>query len=374
MLIPTGHVFAACSPIIPCKPYFKVFGGDIFAGGWFTQDGFCSTTSPNYQDDTRSGSLNYGGIMAYTKLVGTGGDNSPAGGASSQYGAFSLGQVEGDNSQFRGLYSNGANSTTVKTPSSLTFANSVNTPYGGQFQGTIKQSHCIPDYYSKQPTPPTALVNGILDNNTASGSYSTCPIGTCSLKNLTNDANVSLATNRKITIYAPNSVYISGNIIYGGTPDADNIPKFALIVKGSIYIAPTVTRLDGLYIAQPDTSAPNYLDGDNGNIWTCANNSTNAVSASYILGQCTGIPGTRILRVLNGAFIAKQINLTRTTGDVNSQNAKTTEDSYGAGSVSTNLAEFFNESPLMLMGGGFFNPTDKPPLNIESLVSMPPTL
>src|SRR5436305_6352470 len=115
-VIPVGKVFA-CSDGAPCKPYFKTFGGDVFAGEWFAQNGQCDTAiSSNYQDTQTplSGDL-LGGILAYTMMSG----NSPIGGASSQYGAQSLANIEGDGAANKGFYSSGVGQP-LGSPSILT--------------------------------------------------------------------------------------------------------------------------------------------------------------------------------------------------------------------------------------------------------------
>jgi hypothetical protein len=374
MLIPASHTFAAISCVTICKPYFKVFGNDVFAGGWFVDsNGFCSTAKPYYQDDnTVLPNQNYGGIMAFTRFdTGT---SKLIGGSSSQYGAFSLGKVDGSAVNY-GIYSNGANSGGVNSPSSLTFDNTDNSPWGGKFQGTIQQSHCISDYRSKKPSDTRPLVPAgqpgdslaSLASAGTSGSFYARTFTPGDVLDLNSTATVNISTTTKITVFIDGPVYIGQNITYSGTPNTNQVPKFALIVRGSIYIDPNVTALDGLYIAQPDPGNPDQVNNDTGVIWTCHGNTT-TINLAYIAGSC----GNNKLTVANGAFIAKQINLTRIKGDV--ANAGLAEDQWSTANSSGNISELFNYSPLMVIGGGFFTPTERPPFNIESLVSMPPTL
>src|SRR3990170_3374785 len=102
-----GLLLAVCLSLAPInkayadtRPYFKAFGADVFAGGWFNQSTSpCSTSldppSP-YQDEyyrssTQPPDKRYGGILTYAKQDSNG---FADGGSSSQYGAFGLGLVD----------------------------------------------------------------------------------------------------------------------------------------------------------------------------------------------------------------------------------------------------------------------------------------
>jgi len=104
-----------------------------------------------------------------------------------------------------------------------------------------------------------------------------------------------------------------------------------LIVKGNIFIAPNVTRLDGVYVAQPDD------DASKGNIYTCA-----GATQINILDKCS----TQL--TINGSFIAQQIHYGRTVGTVEkSLKANPTEPNEDPGSP--NIAEIFNFSQEMYL-------------------------
>jgi hypothetical protein len=367
--VPAGKALAACSDLSPCKPYFKAFGSDVFAGGWFIDTGTCDTSSSSSYQDAQtplSGGL-AGGILAYTSPPGS----ASVGGASSQYGGFALGGIEGDPATFRGFYSNGANSATVSGPSTLTFANDNNLPWGGNFQGDIRQSHCIPDYFSKKPlSGVTTIDTDGLQNNMLSGIYGASPpSGTIfRLDGSEGGANttITIELDRDITIYVDGPVYIRNNIVYRSGFTESNVPKLTLVAKGSIYIDYRVTQLDGLYIAQPrNTSTP--VTDDTGIIWTCHGNNTDALTSSWLLSNC----GSRLV-FNNAALIAKQIHFTRIPGHV--AFACKQEDVLSNALACSNIAEIINYSPAMVIGGEFFNPSNTAPLDIESLVSLPPTL
>ena len=82
-------------------------------------------------------------------------------------------------------------------------------------------------------------------------------------------------------------------------------------------------------------------------------------TAVYVSSAC------RTKLTLNGAVVAKQVNLLRSNGDVASATA-------GEASSSGNIAEVFNFTPEMVIGGGFFNSAAVNQYKIESLISLPP--
>jgi hypothetical protein len=101
-------------------------------------------------------------------------------------------------------------------------------------------------------------------------------------------------------------VVINGNITYGsGYTGASNAPNFTLVVRGNVYIAPNVTQIDGLLIAE------SYIGGGGnqigGTIYTCAN------GASPVSGNNTHNICANNL-TFNGAVIAKDMKLLRTKG------------------------------------------------------------
>lgn len=351
----------ASVPVSASKPYFKTYGADIFTGGWYNSGTNCDTaTNSRYQDpaysDPASGFTaddRSGGILSFAKEDGAG---RSTGGASSQYGAFALGIIEGSDPASYGFYSAGAQAAGGATSRNLlTFANtgSSTSVWGGKFDGSVRQSNCIPDYYAKMPNPsPPSLPS--LDSSTASGTYSAAAGGGTNYT--LNSSAVSLKPGTKITIYVNGNVFISQNIVYQ-LDRADNAPKFSLVVKGNIYIDPSVTQLDGLYIAQPTTG----ITG--GDIWTCHPNNNDVVLYTYPSG-CTN------QLVVNGSLIATRVEFLRIRGDVTS--ATTSEDTLSGGVGNPNVAEVVNYAPAMVVSGPFFNPPPSTTLPIDSIISLPP--
>ncbi len=330
------------------QPYFKAFGADVMAGGWFKSGTSCNNApSGPYQEPNYSAAPDQraGGIMTYV--------NTTKGGASSQYGAFALGQVEGNPGNNYGFYSAG----NLGAQKALTFANT--TGWGGFYEGSILQANCIPDYYNQKLALATTQPANSGSFPGASGAYTGAAAGATPFS--VNSSDVTIAAGAKITLFVKGNVYIGHNISYA-SDTADNATKFSLIALGNIYIDPAVTRLDGLYIAQPATST---VSADDGAIWTChPNNNANPLTSDYILASC----GNKL--TINGALIAKQVNFLRINGDVSS--ASGGEESVAGANASGNIAEIINYIPEMVVGGPFFNSNSNTSLKVESLVNLPP--
>ncbi len=330
------------------QPYFKVFGGDVMSGGWFASGNSCDTSPGGpYQDPSYSSSQDprAGGILTY--------EAPGKGGASSDYGAFALGQVELNGSSNYGFYSAGD----LPSQNKLTFANNSK---NGYFEGSTRQSSCIPDYYNQKigATSPASFSPGVFPGS--SGAYSYDASGSATPPALFS-ANTSISAGSKVTIFIKGNVYINHNITYAADT-ADNTTKFALVVLGNIYIDPSVGQLDGWYIAQPATT---NVAADEGTIWTCHDDSTtNPLAASYITTNC----GNKL--TVNGSLTAKQVNFLRIKGDVSSASAA--EDSLSGAAASSNIAEIINYTPEMVVGGPFFNSTSSSSFKIQSLTSLPP--
>lgn len=358
------------------RPYLKATGADTFSGGWFNNgNNLCDTsTSSNYQDSNYSSSSfpadsqnRYGGVLTFAKDSG----NNSAGGSSSEFAALALGEIEGNDSGL-GFYSSGSlakNGATAKNY--LSFANFASLPpanyWGGLLiaPGTTRQTaYCVPDYYNtKIPSPlPGSLPGGQLTSGTPSDSYSQTAMSSPFdlMGSDSGGSDVIIAAGTQITIYIKGSTYISHNITYGSY-GVDTVPKFSLVVQGSIYIGRNVTRLDGVYIAQSDPTDSSALRDDTGDIWTCHDDNTAQIKYTDP-AHCSN----RL--VINGALVAKQIQLMRTPGDI--ATASTSEDGFAA-AASSGAAEVINYMPAMVVGGPFFNDTSSHS-EIDSLISLPP--
>ncbi len=355
VLVPSASVYAANH-----KPYFKVFGADAYAGGWFNNLAqACSNSSgSNYQAPLYSSAtgkydpatVNNGGIFGFARV---GGNRT---GASSELGAFGLGLIQGQASSDYGFYSGTGATNGLSFSNTNDVNDQASTYWGGFLEGTVRQSHCLPDYFETKQISPAAL-GGKTAGQLSSGQY----IDSSALVTLVNkNSGETIAAGTKLTIFVAGDVFIGNNITYAGGYNETNVPKFALVVKGNIYVGPNASRLDGFYIAQPDTTDAQSTV-NTGFIWTCHDSNTNLPDGAWLKQNCSQ------KLTVNGSLMAKQVNLTRTPGDV--ANA-----SNGEGSGSGNIAEVVNYTPEMVVGGPFFNPpaSNTATYKVQSLISLPP--
>jgi hypothetical protein len=353
---------------LPVKPYFKAYGGDVFVGGAFDKkDSPCSNSASDYQTPTFGDISTYskGGIYAFA--------NSQIG-ASSEYAGFALGDINGSTDTDRsddvlqyGFYTSGITMPIKQRQNTLSFANKLpsvvgsdSTYWGGYFEGSVKQLHCVTDYFYTKKSASAPTVPSVNLATITNGQYL---INTSTTTSTPISGNISAnPDNNRITIFVKGNVYISGNITYPACTIAScygsgSAPKFALIVQGNIYIDPSVSRLDGLYIAQPDqTNLANT-----GVIWTCHDGSSGAYTSSEVISNC------RNKLTFNGAVIAKQMNLWRTNDGINSD-LPTNQTG-----TQTIPAEEFNYTPEMVIGNPFFNQSNgSQDYTVDSVITLPP--
>jgi len=319
-------------------PYLKSTNGDLSAGGWFGAD--CNqATNPNFQDAFYTGGgisdNSAGGIYTYAQLSGS------YQGSSSQYAAYAQGLID-KGSAPNGFFSGSVNAVAVNN--TLSFANVYNLPSppapGGYTSGIWGGSahdvtQCIPDYYTlKQPSSVTVLTGPL--SPSASGAYTAD--GTGANAYALNTSALTIPAGVNISIFVNGNVYIGGNITYAAH-DTTNIPRLAIVAKGDIFVdGNNVTRLDGLYIAQPDNSKFNdathavVTDNKQGVFYSCHGQAASqTIDSGFLIGNCQK-PLT-----INGAVIAKEVNLLRISGDITGAPAET-----------------FNYSSDMVLAGPFF--------------------
>jgi hypothetical protein len=346
----------AANAVADTRPYLKTYGGDVMTGGNYNNVNTCDTSpSSNYQDpNTVPVDSRRGGILTYI--------NTSRGGASGQYGVLSVGQIENNGGAGYGFYSGG----NLAGLTSLTFAN---TSGAGLFDGANRQlSSCIPDYFSMRGTTQTLPTVGSTINagGLASGKYYFKP-----------DPASTINPGQDITIYIDGSITIDANITFAGNGNysVDNLPKFAIVAKGDIFISKNVSQLDGAYISQPGAAtsgAPNA-----GTVWTCTdpNNQANNKDSIWLAGNCNN----RL--TINGALIAQQVNFMRVKGDTAAalaEDAACAADAANRTAVASgncaNIAEIINYIPEMVIGGGTIGTTpgstDGEPAS--SVKSLPP--
>lgn len=302
--------------------------GDIMAGGGFRgANGTCSSSSPSYVSPASTGNEFAGGIRAF-------GSRSEDKGSYTSLAAMALGRIIGNISGPIGFYSKSPTTSGYTT----FFANDIGggqqpQPSGGYLNST-DQSHCVPDFFDNTRLGPlTDITDAKMPNST--GGYLLGGIGGNSFD------GGSLGRGDRITIYVDGDVTINTNIEYVGNwnaKDRDDYPYFTLIAKGNIYVADSVDRLDGLYIAQPRDGQAD----DTGIFATCDS------------GLCANS------LTINGAVIAQHIQLLRAHGTMAWD--KSTD-------FNQDPAEVINFVPSIVLGRPYLSGENG---RLESIFSLPP--
>ena len=299
------------------EPYLQAFGNDVIGDSAFVP--------PNIscQDTSSYGS----GIYAYSN---TSSSTTPqnSSGSYSQFATQALCAIEGMSSA--GLL---RSSSSNYLPTYLSFSNTNNINGNGTAGGDATN---LGGYFGVPVSAPTQnyfrdeLPNSqSLSGNsipTTSGDYnaSTTGGGSTSYVQLGNSGQGNgdvqyIYPGTKIAIFVKGNVYITNNIEYAGSNHGsawssnnpiigsiNSIPSFWLIVSGNIYIAPNVTQLDGVYIAQPSS---NNVTGPTGIIDTCAQ-ATGAYQVSQLYGDVAQVTGNSVVHngcnrqlTINGAIM-----------------------------------------------------------------------
>jgi hypothetical protein len=333
--IDAGNGRHTCTPIftVSVRPYFRVYGNDVQAGGTFTNNSSC-TISEVYNPKAT--------ILAFNRVrmpwnAENADPNSPSyeqwSGSASQYAAFALGEINqfmtvGQHSARR----NNNGFTRTSAISDLTFGNYHPDREIRDYVPSVGPNHPALDnqkviHYGGESGMPSCAEDWFAHNQ---GNISKGPLTLPGVKVPGGVVN----PGEKTALYVDGDVFIDSNINFvgggWGTPNNNRIPSFYLIVKGNIYIDASVSQLDGVYIAQP-TGVDAAGKPTDGKIYTCAVNKR-APHTSELYSDCN-----KKLTV-NGSFIAQEVKLQRTKGTLRlSQPA----EARGSG----NIAEVFNFTP-----------------------------
>jgi hypothetical protein len=222
-------------------------------------------------------------------------------------------------------------------------------------------------------------------NNTTPQDYNLTPSAGSNTATI-NNQSLTIPAGTQAAIFVNGNAYIGANITYAGANSGwsfNQIPSLWIIATGNIYIAPNVTQLDGVYVAQPNSSS---ATGTSGLIYTCAS-STGPFPLSYLYGNSTTNPssGCDQQLTINGAFIDQASILQRSYSSVRYSNPgenPQTIPTHSCGtpnqdvnpnqlSEPTCAAEVFNFSPEVYLS----QPALKPLSGIyEYITSLSPTL
>ncbi len=283
------------------KPYVKAYGADVWAGSSIG-GAACNVNASVY---------------GFARGAGT-----TSTGASAQFGVTALINI---NEFYSSSMRNAANIPEKGT----TFSNQVAPTYGGNFGGAC---HTVTDYFTATRDPLVPETIGIWPGNGTPGNSGK--------RRYVQVGGVDMVSNNikkgdQVALYVDGDVFIGGDITYanGGINSDTDLPFFAMIVRGSIYIGPGVRQIDGLYVAQPNGAA-------GGKIYTCApsRGSLYPVSgAGNLYNSCQNQLS------VNGALIANQVKLLRTFKSLK-DSASYESPNFGNG-AGTNAAEVINFTP-----------------------------
>lgn len=309
----SGGETDTCTVIVARKPYFKAYGGDVSAGSGFGGSCFNASAVIN--------ALNRGSAFGYA-------------GAGTQLAAYAANEINEFSSA-------AARAGAPGPPKGLSFANNV---AADEYGGNWNVGACMPNFYG---TPTTEEAGPIVINS----SYM--------------DTTLSVGDPRQIiTKYINGDVFIAENITYntGATAFSPATqPFFKLVVRGNIYVGATVTRLDGVYIAQSDGTS------GSGRFYTCAfQNSPTSFRPPNVVGLSSpemvdGVAGCNRRLVVWGAVAAESIRLLRTNGTL-------TAAVSGEDRTSANQAETFIYTPEVWLG------SQGDTFGYDAITGLPPVL
>jgi hypothetical protein len=242
------------------------------------------------------------------------------------------------------------NSGGAVPPSGLAFANTSTNIANGRFGGSLGSTPCVADYYSRRPAAPPSPPTG-------SGAITAMTTGVYGANsNQYFSGSALIDPGERITVYVDGDVYINANVMYNGSWTSATIPSFQLIARGDIYIDRATTRLDGLYVAQPRSN------GTKGTIYTCASTIPSLYTPLPLTGTLASQCSSKL--TVNGAFVAKQVQLLRTVGTLRQSNAAETQ-------ASGNIAEVFNFGPALWMAQP---PVPAGTADYDAISTLPPIL
>jgi hypothetical protein len=309
---------------ITTKPYLRVYGNDIRAGGSQMSDGVCA--SPSNPKAT---------VLTFADFI-------PASnreywrGSATQFAVYALGEISyhvsaGQNSPRNHLIIGDPQAKPVLdlTLGNFDPANEIS-DHPGAWNTNLLDTHKVEGFGG------VGGMQGCVDDYVEAISKSSS--GTAAPASF---SGPSVVISGQLAQYRNGDVFINTNFDYPATWADNNIPSYYLAVKGNIYVSGSVSRLAGTFIAQEDPDRDPTSD-PTGRIYTCAPSSGSLYSASQIYANCNN------KLTVNGAFIAKQIKFQRSNNSVRDGNPF--EIPVGAGPFPTsNGAEVFDFNPALYM-------------------------
>ena len=328
-----GVPFAQFNALQKCidRPLVKIYHGDISVGGRF---GSHTTGNACLKDDLTSPPP-AAAIYAHVRAEGEG-----SYGSSAEYGVYARGEIEGFYSKFKRGQDPPPNPT-----QELTFANNDATlAWGGGWEGRLR---CMPNYWREVDKELKAQDSMGIDlgiDLTRADIQNTRQLYVPQAEKFTiTNTDPTVDLELKTTIYVEGDLYINDNIINENEEltTQNQIYLIYLIVKGNIFIASDVTRIDAVLIALPSNHlAMPKTPPEKGRIYTCyiegLTNSTLDIHSYDILidKDDMALDDTnrkheqtcRQRLTVNGALIARQVHLGRVTDPDNIVDGRITEE------------------------------------------------
>jgi hypothetical protein len=313
--------------VVANKPYVKVYGGDVMAGSGLAtaaQPGSCTPKD-------------HAGVLGWNRR-----DTAGYAAAGTRYATYALSAISD--------FATAQQGAGAGAPKGLSFGNQDTNIALGGFGGEFGNVPCIPDYFARKPASASTMVGAVTAMTT--GTYANNAKENASL------VGGIVNAGERISVYIDGDLHLDGNITYENSWSLQDMPLFQVVVRGNIFVGSNVTRLDGIYIAQKQSAT------EGGAIYTCAD-SNPTVRFQVIDRTGPNFYSTCNSKLtVNGAFVANQIALMRTTGTQRNATA-------GEASTSGNIAEVFNYGPAFWMaqpdsgGAG---------AEYDSITSLPPIL
>lgn len=269
---PTATSGPICEIIVD-RPYVRAYGQDVMAGG-----GYSAPATGN------------GIIRGFTR------DQTQGAGSGAEFGALALQQVDGFTSaSLRDILA-----PNPKAPKGLTFANFGVPGFGGNFAGPGGTRKAT-DFYNEWRKPETPRTTISSENATSLAnneqSWTRPSGGVLKIK-------AGAVYDRRHAIFVDGDVYIEDDVAYRTNWSGINqIPSFAVIAKGNIYIDKDVGQIDGIFVAQPN-------GGTGGKIYTCVKDG----GVPYSQSEADAVLHTQCNKPLriNGIFSAQEVKFLRT--------------------------------------------------------------
>ncbi|MYB39796.1 hypothetical protein F4X86_00685 [Candidatus Saccharibacteria bacterium] len=288
---------------IVVKPYVKVFHGDVGVGGHF---GKTEEFNPCETGNTEIIYNSAGSVDGFIVGHSSGSNSSDTRGSSVRHGSRAYNEIAN-------FYSASQRTSTPEPLKGLSFSNTnFHLDYGGDFG----KANCMTNYWREtgdmieEPNPggtPPVPINIDLSNIVRNNDRKRWVLNSNQNLNISSSGNLA---DLKATLFVEGEgdVYINSDIINEnatGWRDRSEIGYLLIVVRGNIYIDPSVNRIDAVLVAHPRQDANSWAV--EGEIWTCHNSS---ITAANHYASCNSD------LVVNGALIAQRVRFGRINNSV----------------------------------------------------------